>query len=291
MDETRPAEPVDPAPVPAAPKKSRRQRWIFGGSITAGVIVLLVIVSFVTAHFVDRNSFCGSCHEMKPYSASWRDSQHDNIPCRDCHIPTSTSAFLVHNLGSLRDLGVRIFGISKDPLTVTKGISNATCLRCHSSRPSDPHLPHVIFSHSTHANEACVTCHQQVVHREAGPPYYEDPGAKASCLKCHDGTVAPSTCTTCHTAPHEDRGQCENCHNTLIWGGPAFQHPFPLTGGHAYLRCVDCHNAKQGTMGIPGTDLGNANPRCISCHGDHHNDASKQDCSACHTAESWLTAK
>jgi nitrate/TMAO reductase-like tetraheme cytochrome c subunit len=290
---TAPAEPAADATPPETPKppkqkRSARYRWILGGSIFAGVIVILVIAAFLTSLYTNRSEFCDTCHEMRGYVASWKDSVHDNIDCEDCHIPPGASSYVLTKLGSFREIWVHLTGSAKAPLAVTREISNATCLRCHSNRPSDPKLTNVIFSHGKHPGVDCIRCHQRVVHREVNPPYYQDPGSKGACLQCHDGTTAPNACTTCHTPPHEEhQGKCEDCHNTLIWKGPAFDHPFPLSGGHANIRCIDCHHAKQGTTGIPGTDLANADPDCASCHGDHHEAQGLKECGSCHTVEGW----
>jgi hypothetical protein len=124
------------------------------------------------------------------------------------------------------------------------------------------------------------------VHRDVNPPYYVDPAAMSSCLACHDGTTAPSQCSTCHTPGHEPRGECSNCHGIEGWGpGAVFRHPFPRTGGHAGLTCTDCHVSRSGAQIIPGTDLPRPDPACISCHGDNHNGLA--DCTDCHSVAGW----
>jgi nitrate/TMAO reductase-like tetraheme cytochrome c subunit len=270
-----------------APKKhpKRRRRWIMAGSIVGGVIVILIIAAFITAHFTSRSSFCNSCHEMNLYYSSWQASTHVSAECRDCHIPPGAIPYIETKLGSFREIYVHLSGNPKPPIAVTREIPNASCLRCHSDPPSDPTLPTVTFKHQTHSGLTCIGCHVRLVHRTVNPPVYQDPAAMSSCLQCHNGSIAPSECSSCHTPPHEARGECSNCHNQQSWTGASFDHPFPLTGGHASLNCTDCHVSKPGVENIPGTNLPRPDPACISCHGDHHKGLT--DCASCHTPAGW----
>ena len=272
-----------PAASPHRPRK-RRRRWIIAGSVVGAVIVVLVAAAFVTAHFTSRSSFCDSCHEMNAYYASWQNSAHSGAECRDCHIPSGFVPYIEKKLGSLREIYVHLSGNPKPPLAATAEIPNANCFRCHDNPPTDPSLPNVNFAHKTHAGLTCVSCHVRLVHRTVNPPVYQNPGAMASCMQCHNGTIAPSTCSTCHVPNHEARGECSTCHNQQTWTGTSFTHPFAITGGHASLDCTNCHVSKIGVENVPGS-LPKADPACVSCHGDHHKGLS--DCAKCHTPEGW----
>jgi nitrate/TMAO reductase-like tetraheme cytochrome c subunit len=268
------------------PPRRRRRRWIIGLSIAGAIIVLLIVASFVTAHYTSKSSFCNTCHEMHPYYNSWLDSVHatPTAECRQCHIPPGPIPYIKTKLFSFREIWVHVTGSPTPPLAVTREIPNSNCLECHNP-PTDPELPTVTFSHETHSGLDCISCHVRLVHRTVNPPYYENPAAMKSCLQCHNGSIAPGRCSTCHTPPHEPRGECSDCHSTVGWANVDFKHPFPLTGGHATLACTDCHVSKPGVENIPGTDLPKADPACVSCHGDHHNGL--PDCAKCHTPESW----
>jgi nitrate/TMAO reductase-like tetraheme cytochrome c subunit len=283
-----PSEAEPASPSPAQRPKRRRRRWIWGLSIAAAVIVILIIASFVTAHYTSASPFCDSCHEMEPYYASWQDSTHASptAECRDCHIPPGAVPYIETKLGSWREIWVHITGNPEAPLAVTREIPNESCLRCHPDPPPDPDLPTTTFSHAEHSDENCVTCHVRLVHRPVSPPDYQDPAAMSSCLQCHDGSTASNQCSTCHTAPHEARGECSNCHNQQNWGNAEMTtHPFPRDGAHAELACRDCHVSKPGVENIPGTSMGKADPACVSCHGDKHGGLT--DCAQCHTPTAW----
>jgi len=201
-DSGAPAGTAAPAPEisPDKPKKhpKRRRRWIIAGSVVGGVIVILIVAAFITAHFTSRSSFCNSCHEMNPYYASWQASTHKTAQCRDCHIPPGIVPYIETKLGSFREIYVHLSGNPKAPLAVTREIPNASCFRCHTNPPADPSLPNVIFAHKTHSGINCISCHVRLVHRSVTPPAYVDPATMPACLTCHNGSIAPSACSTCH---------------------------------------------------------------------------------------------
>jgi nitrate/TMAO reductase-like tetraheme cytochrome c subunit len=277
-------EPDESVPPSEKPHKRRRRRWVMALSIIGAVIVVLIIAAFVTAHYTSASTFCDGCHEMDPYYQSWQDSTHSSVECRECHIPPGALPYVQTKFGSFREIYVHFSSHPEAPLAVTRQIPNSNCLKCHEP-PPDPTLPTVTFSHDTHSGQNCISCHVRFVHTTVNPPYYQDPAAMSSCLQCHNGSIAPSECTYCHTPPHEARGECSTCHNQQSWTGTTLQHPFPLTGAHANLACKDCHVTKAGVENIPGTELPKADPACISCHGDHHNGLT--DCASCHTADGW----
>jgi hypothetical protein len=277
--------------VEPRPRGRRRRRWVLPVAVAGAVIVLLVIAAFIAAHYTSRSSFCNTCHEMEAYYATWQHSAHASpvAECRQCHIPPGAISYIETKLFSFREIWVHFFGNPVPPLAVTRKIPNANCLACH-TLPRDGRLGNVSFSHENkHAGLQCISCHVRLVHRTVNPPYYADPAAMSSCLKCHNGSSAPSQCSYCHTPPHEARGECDSCHSTTSWGSAESNHPFPLTGAHADLRCVDCHVSKPGVANIPGTTLARAEPACVSCHGDHHNGLT--DCDRCHTPLGWTPAK
>ncbi len=292
IDDTEEAD--DPSPesagVASPPKRhkkhrSRKRRWIVALSITGGVIVLLIVAAFVTAHFTSASSFCDTCHEMDPYYTTWQASEHSGAECRDCHIPPGTIPYIETKLGSFREIYVHFFGSADAPLAVTREIPNDSCFRCHDDPPADPTLSTVTFSHAEHAARTyCITCHVRMVHK-ALTPGYVDPGTMSSCFKCHDGSTASNTCSYCHTPPHEKRGECSGCHNTSGWTSAGTDHPFALTGAHASLTCTQCHVSRPGVANIPGTELPQADPACVSCHGDNHGGLT--DCAGCHTPTAW----
>ncbi len=273
------------AGLPPKRKRHRRRRVVL--IVIAAVIVILIAASYATAEYTSRTPFCNTCHEMNPYYASWEASVHNQVECVQCHIPPGVIPFIQTKLFSFREIWVHITGTPTAPLAVTREIPNSNCLSCHPN-PGDATLGNVAFSHDGHTDESCIDCHVRLVHRTVNPPDYVPPAEMSSCLVCHDGTTASSECSYCHQPPHEPRGECSNCHNQKSWRGALADHPFPLVGAHASLTCTDCHASKLGVEKIPGTELFQADPACVSCHEDHHGGLA--DCAGCHTPEGWTPA-
>ena len=274
------------ATTPKPPKKRRTRRRKIVYIVIAAVIVVLAVSSYVTAEAFSTNKSCNSCHEMNPYYNSWSVSVHKNTNCVQCHIPPGFPSFVKTKILSLRELWVHVFGQAEPPLAVTRKIPNSNCLACHANPPVETKGT-TSFPHAAHTTVKCVDCHVRLVHRTVTPPVYVDPMTMSQCLTCHNGKsgAPPSTCSTCHTPPHEPRGECSNCHNTNSFSrtqtAPA-NHPLALTGGHEGVTCASCHVSKPGVAIIPGTSLPKpAGLTCVSCHAVQH--PGLTDCASCHT--------
>jgi hypothetical protein len=115
---------------------------------------------------------------------------------------------------------------------------------------------------------ACIACHSQESY------FFE---VTTACIDCH--TKAQATFMPRHRADFGD--DCLACHDGKNEPAP-IDHAafFPLTGRHASIACVDCHQDHQ----FKGT------PRdCRSCHleDDIHQGQLGNECSLCHTTNSW----
>lgn len=151
-----------------------------------------------------------------------------------------------------------------------------------------------------------------------------------SCTKCHDlgASGVKFKCLDCHTeirdrlaqkrgmhavwvgstGTSKDCVQCHSDHNgadfPLVRWQPsreAMDHRqtgFPLTGGHAGLRCEQCHNARDvlpaaraqiQMKDLNHTYLGLSNT-CGACHEDDHRGQLGANCAQCHTATAWKPA-
>jgi hypothetical protein len=120
-------------------------------------------------------------------------------------------------------------------------------------------------------------------------------GRALACRDCHDPRAAsyafqPQWCATCHRqidAAYIDRhvakysADCLACHHEL----QSFTHPtFPLSGGHANVKCDRCHASP---------DFSRVAAKCNACHADPkiHAGLFGTDCAVCHTIDAWLPAK
>jgi hypothetical protein len=221
---------------------------------------------------------------MLPYDRTWAASPHDKVDCVRCHIPPGVWNFAKTKFFALREVWVHFTGQVKAPITVTRHIPDVVCVECHPASQTNAPVKLVTasFSHPGHNKvPLCIYCHAQLVHHPINGAPYVPPRSMMGCFACHDGKQQPNGCDYCHTAPHADRGPCEDCHSLQSWGPKGFKHPVPLTGKHAQILCEQCH-----TSGV-GTSIGPADG-CVNCHGNHHNDPKMTLCADCHTTTHFV---
>lgn len=258
--------------------RTRRGKVLIVGSV---VVVVLTGVTLVAAKATESNKFCGQdCHEMLPYNQTWEASKHGDVNCVTCHIPPGVWNFVKTKFFALREVYVHFSGQVRAPILVTRHITNVVCGSCHPSSDLAKRVELVTasFSHVSHAGvPMCIDCHSQVVHHPLPTVAYVPPRSMNGCFVCHDGNQQPNECEYCHAnPPHPDRGACQDCHGLQSWGPKGFDHPVPLTGKHAQILCEQCH-----TSGA-GASIGPADG-CVTCHGNHHGDATMTLCADCHT--------
>lgn len=185
----------------------------------------------------------------------------------------------------------------------------ALCLECHKDVAADVtrraglhgRLPNI-------GSGECKACHSEHLGREADivklEPAAFDHAASGFRLEGAHGAVrceschapgkkyreASPGCGGCHRADDIHAGglgaNCANCHATLSWRNPRFDHAttkFPLRGAHATKACGACHIAGR---------YRETPQRCIACHApdDVHRGTRGENCAECHTETSWTTA-
>lgn len=77
------------------PRRSRwKSPWLWGGFVGAVGILVVVLASGYMVDLTNTDKFCGSCHMMEPFKASWQASVHGGMnaqgfaaQCVDCHLP------------------------------------------------------------------------------------------------------------------------------------------------------------------------------------------------------------
>ena len=143
------------------------------------------------------------------------------------------------------------------------------CLRCHEDVAEGVTAGEVRMRHSDviEAGYACLECHENAGHtlmeRE---PLPVTRSRMATCLGCHDGVTATSTCTSCHLERPSDTSAtapggtalaaitCRGCHSAetdracIDCHGLELPHPVEFRGQHAGVSwrdpqlCVRCHD-------------------------------------------------
>ena len=139
------------------------------------------------------------------------------------------------------------------------------------------------YRHKTPYQGPCARCHNLVswrrvsyVHRNTAFNVGMHPVLGCSWCHVEGAPLIKADCNRCHTSKHGGPKACAKCHTAVAW---SLRAPLPaghvsLLGGHAGLRCFDCH-AKPAFAATPRT--------CTTCHGTKHGGLT--NCALCHSPE------
>ncbi|UCH82371.1 MAG: hypothetical protein JSW20_06975 [Nitrospiraceae bacterium] len=248
-------------------------------------------------HLNQFGQFCDDCHrqqawiptDFKHTSVGFRlAGGHREADCKDCHINrdyrnTSTDCFECH-----------IEDYQTAPNHLTRQYPQE-CDKCHnpSSVWENVSYDHTAFTfrgaHNAIRN-GCATCHDAPVQMPMGT-------TDDDCYNCHSSTgVAVTTYEGTLNPSHtlfNFSYTCTDCHTVDSWMGANYTHQnFQQNGLHASLDCTACH-----ASGYPGNYAGAAQNDCYTCHQNDYNGALNhinfnfpQDCTVCHSGNSWSGA-
>jgi len=233
-------------------------------AVWAAVVTLVLAVLVASLFYTERSSFCSTCHEMEPYHRAWIAGSHSgHAECVDCHVDAGWVAHLAHKPIALKEVWDHFFTVNRFPRYAVD-VPDSRCVRCH---PTVPDKIGALFSHRLHEKKgSCQECHAQTGHavtlaslaaagvlksQVATPapggmrPSIAAGHKKVICQGCHD--QARMRCSACHQSPHENRGECSDCHVTGL----------KFVAGHPHRTdCASCHTAPTRHFGA----------KCASCH-------------------------
>jgi hypothetical protein len=254
------------------PERTALRAGVLLGAVLASVfaVSLLPLVPAV-------GSACGACHGLAPAVEAWETDPHRGVSCYGCHARRGVvGAVQAGAEGASRLLDRR--GTSG----VQAPVFEQRCLRCHDEIGSGVTGGDVRMRHSDviAAGYPCLGCHPYVGHATLErSPLPVTRSRMSTCLGCHDGVSAPSSCVVCHdsrpsdtilaSSPGTTRAPvtCEGCHSDELdrtcveCHGLVLPHPPEFGGEHARLSwrdpglCARCHEAAIGRNGC-------------DCHGD-----------------------
>ena len=162
--------------------------WIGGAVVGLGI----AYVAAVAVNETGKDTFCVSCHTMKPMVDAFHRSVHGGnnkhgfkaAHCTDCHLPhESLAGYLVaKGISGTRD-ALAEFGIIEKV----------------DFKENYHHMKHYTY------DSGCIHCHEKVVEPEsafkmsesarfAHETYLKDKkaGKDVSCLNCHNDTIMPN---------------------------------------------------------------------------------------------------
>ncbi|MCL4557731.1 MAG: NapC/NirT family cytochrome c [Deltaproteobacteria bacterium] len=230
-------------------------------AVIAGVLLLSIVVFFSFIEYSESPTFCKSCHIMMPYYNAWKASEHNFVPCVECHYPPTNSleSAAWHKIQNF-SMVVRYFTKTYDPRPFAD-IPDASCMRigCHSTRllvGSVVTPKGVSFNHVPHMEQIkdiklrCTSCHSQIVVGRHIEVTYE------TCFLCHFSKLnnagnnkQVNNCLQCHQIPKR----------TIDVNGISYNH-LDFMEHNPNIRCIDCHlDVIVGNNAVP-------RERCYACH-------------------------
>ena len=125
-----------PAPPVIDFGKPRTRRLLFVvTALTAASIVVLSVAGYTAVVFMDKPTFCGSCHRVTgPEYAAYQRSPHARVECVACHIGPGASWFVKAKLSGVLELVHYVTRTYPRPIPVpVENLRPAreTCEACH----------------------------------------------------------------------------------------------------------------------------------------------------------------
>ncbi|NOX64557.1 MAG: cytochrome C [Chlorobi bacterium] len=206
-------------------------------------------------------------------------------------------------------------------------VENKKCLDCHTEINQLINSNKGYHSSSEVKNKECVKCHGEHFGRDFTIIRFnkkifdhtltgftlKGKHKKIKCESCHQSKFIESkklkdrkntylglhqNCQSCHEDYHQGtlkNSNCQSCHNTEKWRPTAgFNHAetkFKLTGAHKNIKCEQCHKIDKRN----GKEFQNFRiakfGQCIDCHKDIHLGKFGDNCTQCHTTQSFKSIK
>jgi hypothetical protein len=133
------------------------------------------------------------------------------------------------------------------------------------------------FSHKTHRQLACITCHSTT--SRTNDLTFQPP---RGCQICHHQRPTKADCSTCHQSEEIAPADPVTVEVQVPQQRPRDRQVEFAHAEHDDLACVQCHSA------AVTLDLEPAKAGCTACHDDHH--VAGRDCAACHRTEAIVEA-
>lgn len=257
--------------------RKRWRRW------TAIAFCLFLLASVGGVEATSRSQFCGSCHIMDPYYATWKHSTHKDVACVKCHVAPGAQSFIAAKLNGLGQ--VVDDWLNRTSTKPSASVSQLSCTRsgCHTVETLNAkeidngvfkfkHVKH-IGAHHLGVEISCGTCHSHV----KGDEHFE---------------VNTGVCITCHLLEREPGSLAAGAQagaNGAI-DGAAFAMPIrmvvresrsPMPGAPPPAsaagekippsHCLACHDPPEGAFERHGLTIDHAEfigfgASCESCH-------------------------
>lgn len=217
-------------------------------------------------------SNCTKCHVLGDKVS------HDK--CLDCH----------------KELKVRV--IAGKGYHASSEVKNKECSKCHSDhhgtdfkmiRFEPEKFNHTLTGYKlegAHSKKKCADCHKPAFIADAKIKQKKTTylGLSTQCVACHEDVhlkTLSNNCNDCHT-------------QTAFKPATLFNHnnaAYKLLGKHETVACEKCHKVETRNGKRFQVFKGLQYKTCNSCHSDPHDNKFGQNCTECHTVQSFQAVK
>ena len=199
---------------------------------------------------------------------------HVAVPCAECHV--AGAAGRTDKILPFHFEDRNCTACHKDPHNgefrdrMERRRPNGTpfgCEACHSTKSwtdvnGFDHAKTKFPLVGAHRTVACGECHKVL----PGEKKIQFKGTSMACESCHKEPHGGQF------ADHAGKTLCAPCHNEQRWVPSTFDHDkrtkFPLTGGHAGVKCDQCHALTKLIDAKPVLFYKPTPLQCDACHGD-----------------------
>ncbi|WP_028306596.1 NapC/NirT family cytochrome c [Desulfitibacter alkalitolerans] len=131
--------------------------------VVIGALSILMLKMPPLDKMLDGESFCGSCHFMRPWTETWFHSSHREVAtCGDCHIPADLITGSIYKAYTgTRDAVLTISNqIPRAFLISSHGsiVVHNNCMRCHGE------LMRIVGNTRNGEGNYCFHCHRNTPH-------------------------------------------------------------------------------------------------------------------------------
>lgn len=142
------------------------RKAILGVGISlVGLYALFQVGYYATSY----PTFCGSCHEVKPYVDSWKTSAHKNVNCLKCHQPAGELGKFQAKARGTNYVFQHFSGDYSVPTRAT--IFEQNCIECHLGDDKTQtnairlaNTPKVNHYETIKHSQSCLECHREMGH-------------------------------------------------------------------------------------------------------------------------------
>jgi hypothetical protein len=247
-------------------------RWLAGPGGTLLVWGLIVAGLLGTFAGTSRDEFCADLCHGDGAAKSRATEAHKKVACVQCHEESGPAAALAVAIQRTTHLASNLLPVG----SYRGAVPASRCLSCHAAVLKGTVTVKDLGVRISHQRplESGMSCDD--CHTNAGHGGSVAVRGMATCVPCHDGKRASSTCSVCHLGDTSEAVRTAGATGSgRIFGRVQLGPPQDCGGCHSQTACDACHGLR---MPHSGTFKKWSHARAAAF-------SSKRTCYRCHTVE------